>query len=420
MNRRILAGALALALPMAGVATIGVTAAGAKTPTLSSVVFKDTGNSTVTTIAPFQNYTLIINGSNLPAVTTSSIVGSISGDGLYALLGSPLTVNSIITQSATQIKASVEGPTGDNIFFIQQQVTAPSKGTGYQPGTLTISLVKKPATAKKPATYSGTWTSPTPDVVSNCGSTLPVAATAGNTYTPYASGPNEGQLNLSTGVADTGGNSTDYFDVVINALLATGNLCSDDIGTATTVGSPAYNSNYPVTFTSGGSVPSHSIKNVQFSFPYTANNTLSVYGEQEQFQLSGTSSDFGGAVCGGLGATQPSGVTLQSCTVSSSGLVTLTATGTTTYTTGATITSPTFSILGLSTSGLTLTPVSTTSEIGLYTPPASGTPHPGSCTYSSSTNTWTTVQGSNGTEVCTSIIFAPRGTNVSFSVALSS
>ena len=411
MNRRILAGALALALPMAGVATIGVTAAGAKTPVLSSVVFKDSGNSTVSSIAPFQNYTLIINGSNLPAVTTSSIVGSISGDGLYALLGSPLTVNSIITQSATQIKASVEGPTGDNIFFIQQQVAKPSKGTGSQPGTLTISLVKKPATAKKAATYSGTWTSPTPDVASNCGSTLPLAATAGNTYTPYASGPNEGQLNLSTGVADTGGNSTDYFDVVINALLVTGNLCSDDIGTATTVGSPAYNSNYPVTY---------SIKNVQFSVPYTANNTLSVYGEQEQFQLSGTSSDFGGAVCGGLGAAQPSGVTLQSCTVSSSGVVTLTATGTTTYTTGATITSPTFSILGLSTSGLTLTPVSTTSEIGLYTPPASGTPHPGSCTYSSSTTTWTTVPGSNGSEVCTSIIFAPRGANVGFSVALSS
>ena len=407
MNRKILAGALALTLPLAGVALIGVEAAGAKTPTFTSVVFKS-GSTTVSTISPYQNYSLTINGTNLPTMATTGanvITASIAGNGLYNLLGSALTVTSITSQSSTQIKANVEGPTGNNVFYLSGGAHA-----GYDPGKLTINLQKKAATSKKAATNYGSWVSPTADVGSNCGSTLPTAATAGTTYGTDVNG------NLDT-TDPTGSGNVDYFDVVINAILAKGNLCSDDIGTATTSGSPAYNVNYPVTFTSGGSVPSYSINNVAFSFPYTANNTLSVYGEQEQFQLSG---GYSGAVCGGLGATQPSGVTLQSCTVSSTGLVTLVATGTTTYTKGDTISSPTFSVLGLS-SAATLVPVSTTSEIGLYTPPTSGTPSPGSCTYSSSTGAWTTVQGSNGLDVCTSIIFAPRvGVNNGYSVATAS
>lgn len=407
MNRKILAGALALTLPLAGVALVGATAAGAKTPVFTSVIFTS-GSTTVSTISPYQTYSLTINGSNLPTMATSGnnqITASIAGNGLYGLLGSALTVKAITSQSSTQIKATVEGPTGDSVFYISSGAHA-----GYQAGTLTLNL-QKTAAGKNAAKNYGSWTSPTADVGSNCGSTLPTAATAGTTYSTDTNG------NLDT-TDPTGSANVDYFDVVINAILAKGNLCADDIGTATTSGSPEYNVNYPVTFTSGGSIPSYSMKNVAFSFPYIAANTLSVFGENEQFQLSG---GYGGAVCGGLGATQPSGVTLQSCTIDSTGLVTLQATGTTTYTKGDTITSPTFSILGLSSSGVTLTPVSTTSEIGLYTAPSSGTPHAGSCSYSSSTGKWTTVQGSNGTEVCTSIIFAPRvGANDTYTVATSS
>ena len=418
MNRKILAGALALTLPLAGVALVGVEAAGAKTPAISSVVIKNASSATVTNISPYQTYSITINGTNLPTdVSTSStaahqILGSITGHGLYGLLGSALTVNSITSDSATQIKASVEGPTGNSVFYLQG-----GSFPGYNAGDLTISLTKAAATSKKPAKIASSKDLGAGSVTSNCGSTLPTAATAGTTYGLDSNG----NLDLSN---VTGSDNVAYFDVVINALIAKGNLCSDDIGTATTSGSPEYNSNYPVTFTSGGSlVNNYSVKNVAFSFPYSANNTLSVYGEQEQFQLKPATGSYSGsgAVCGGFGATQPSGVTVQSCTVSNTGLVTLVATGVTTYTKGDTISSPTFSVLGLN-AAYHVVPVSTTSEIGLYTPPASGTPHPGSCTYSSSTNTWTTVQGSNGVQVCTSIIFAPRvgSGNDTYSVATAS
>ena len=415
MKRKFLAGAFALALPMSGVAMIGVAPAGAAT-TITSVVIKDAGNNTVTSIMPYQDYTITISGSKLPTVGLTGdkiITASIAGNGLYGLLGSPLTVNSIVSTDASKVKFTATGPTGNNLIYING-----GAHPGYQPGTLTLNVQKK-AAGKKPASNFASWTSGSQGVVSNCGDTLPAAATAGNTYLPYASGDHQGQLDLST---TTGTGNISYFDVIINVIIKNANLCADDIGTPTSVGLPAYNTNYPVTFTSGGSIPTYSMKNVSFSFPYTANNTLSVYGEQEKFQLSGSGSDFTGAVCGGLGATQPTGVTIQSCTVDATGLVTLQATGTTTYHTGDTIQAPTFSILGLGSAGVTLTPVSTTSEIGLFTP-SGGAPHTaGSCTFNSGTGVWTPVPGVGGSQVCTGIIFAPRAatSNATWTVATSS
>ena len=410
MNRKILAGAMALALPLS---IVGVNAAGAtaKTaipaPTITSFIFSnqsptatgETGNQ----IAPYQTATLTINGTNLStnfttnAKAAAAISGSIAGSGLYALTGAAITVKSVTTLNSTQIVASVEGPTGDSVLYT----------TSYHPGTFTLKLMKSATVSY--ATLAGS----TGDVVSNCGSTLPAAATAGSTYGTDAAG------NLDVGSGATGSQAgLDYFDVSINAVLATGNLCSDDIGSATTsvAGStPQYNSNYPVSFTSGSATSGqYNLDNVAFTFPYTASRTLSVFGETEVFQLGGNfKTGTTSLACGRNGAPEPSGVTIQSCTVTSAGLVTLSATGTTSYTPNSTITSPTFSISGIQKASgsdpVTLSPVSTTSEIGLALT-IGVTP---SCVYSASKKTYTAGTGS----ICTGIIFAPRALNAGYAVA---
>ena len=411
MNRKILAGAMALALPLS---IVGVNAAGAtaKTtipaPTITGFSFSnqsptatgETGNQ----IAPYQTATLTINGTNLStnftttAKAAAAISGSIAGSGLYALTGAAITVKSVTTLNTGQIVASVEGPTGDSVLYTT---------TGYHPGTFTLKLMKSATVSY--ATLAGS----TGDVVSNCGSTLPAAATAGSTYGTDAAG------NLDVGSGATGSQAgLDYFDVSINAVLATGNLCSDDIGSAATsvAGStPQYNSNYPVSFTSGGATSGqYNLDNVAFTFPYTASRTLSVFGETEVFQLGGNfKTGTTSLACGRNGAPEPSGVTIQSCTVTSAGLVTLSATGTTSYTPNSTITSPTFSISGIQKASgsdpVTLSPVSTTSEIGLALT-TSVTP---SCVYSASKKTYTAGTGS----ICTGIIFAPRALNAGYAVA---
>jgi hypothetical protein len=194
MNRKILAGAVALALPLS---IVGVTAAGAKAkpapkPAITGISFSSQSptlgfSETSSQIAPYQTAVATITGTALSGVTAGQLSGTIKGSGLYALLGKAITVSSITSQTSTTIVANVEGPTGNNLINSQKK--------GNLSGTLTLTL-------------AGAKTKATATIVSNCGPTLPALAAAGNSY-----GTNtDGSLNVAGGSTGPAA-GLDYFDV---------------------------------------------------------------------------------------------------------------------------------------------------------------------------------------------------------------
>ena len=355
MNRKILAGAMALALPLS---IVGVTAAGAKAKTpkppkpvitgaaLSAQAPAVNFSEGTTAIAPYQTATLTITGTNLPTsgVTAASIVAKVKGKGAYGLNSTtfksvPFTVNSITSDTSTSIVASVEGPINNSLLY--------SLKKGYEPGAISLTV----AGIKVPTTLS---------IQSNCGSTLPAVAAAGNSYgtTP------DGAVDVAGGSTGSAPGLT-YFDVSIST---TGNaLCADDIGSATSSGFPAYAANYPVQFSSAGHSAS-SISGIGFSFPYTTARTLSVASTVITYQLNNYKK---GAVCtAGTQTNSSIHAGHVSCSVSGKGLVTVSDTADTlTYHQGDTIVGPVVNITGLTKkaagSPITLTPTGDTSTIAL-------------------------------------------------------
>jgi hypothetical protein len=367
MNRKILAGAMALALPLS---IVGVNAAGAKAkvakPAITGVSFASQSptlgfSESSSQIAPYQTAVATFTGTALSAVTADQISGTIKGSGLYALLGKAITVTNVTHPTSTSIVANVEGPTGNSLINSQKK--------GALPGTLTLTL----AGAKQKATAS---------IVSNCGSTLPTIAVAGNTY-----GTNvDGSLNVAGGTTGTSA-GLDYFDVGTLGY----NLCADDIGSATSSGTPVFASNYPVQFAKSGS-SSSSITGVGFSFPYTTARTLSVTGTSITYQLNNYKQ---GATCSaGTQANSHINALHVTCMVSSKGLVTVSDTADSlTYSKGDTIVGPVINLTGLVAKGaghITLTPLGDSSSISIGGIPVQivFSPRPGTsnATYAALTN----------------------------------
>jgi hypothetical protein len=367
MNRKILAGAMALALPLS---IVGVNAAGAKAkvakPAITGVSFASQSptlgfSESSSQIAPYQTAVATFTGTALSAVTAGQISGTIQGTGgVYALAGKAITVKSIATHTSTSISALVEGPTGNSLINNQKK--------GDLPGTLTLTV----AGAKQTATAS---------IVSNCGPTLPTIAVAGNTYSTV-----DGSLNVAGGTTGTSA-GLDYFDVGTLGF----NLCADDIGSATSSSTPVFASNYPVQFAKTGS-SSSSITGVGFSFPYNTNRTLKVTGTSITYQLNNYKQ---GATClAGSQANSNIKAAHVTCTVDSTGLVTVSDTkDSLTYAKGDTIVGPVINLTGLVATGagpITLTPLGDSSSIKIGSIPVqivfSPRPDTSNATYAALTN----------------------------------
>lgn len=268
------------------------------------------------------------------------------------------------TNNGSTVTATVLGPRGYNLFMLQKKGVA-----SYAGGALEVDFTTAAGTGK----FENVAT-----IDSNCGTSLQSAMTPGHAYSLDANG----EPDVSTATSSP---STAYYDVVLNVLgVWTVNLCTPDLGIAptgpvspNTVDYAAYASNYPVSFSTtacsgggDGATAVHTFTGAGFSFPYTSQQNLTIFGVNQTYTLSNFNKKVAYSCAASAGANQPAGILKRNvgCTVSTKGVVTVTdTTDINTYTSGDTLSGPAVDISagGKAAGAMNLVPGPDVSEIGI-------------------------------------------------------